>query len=227
LSETFEEFKNSFSYGTRTDLSFKFLKSLSNEDASKFFSELLDEVGGLFDGEPTDSVIDLVYRWQVKAYTPKPGAKRNYVYDDRPFTPLGKELSDTTVGLVTSSGHFAADDPPSDSRAHLQQHETITQIGEYLRNAPDLSEIRTGTASEDIIVRHPGYDVRSAERDHGVAFPMDALSRAALGGRIGRLAEYGYSFVGACSQGRLRKELDGWISRWRQAGVEALFLVPV
>jgi hypothetical protein len=32
--ETFAEFKDSFSYGSRTDLAFKFLKRLSPEDAA-------------------------------------------------------------------------------------------------------------------------------------------------------------------------------------------------
>ena len=34
--ESFDEFKGSFSYGSRTDLNFKFLAGLSEEDAARF-----------------------------------------------------------------------------------------------------------------------------------------------------------------------------------------------
>jgi hypothetical protein len=41
IPESFEGFKNSFSYGSRTDMNFKFLKNLSEEDAAQFFQDLL------------------------------------------------------------------------------------------------------------------------------------------------------------------------------------------
>ena len=227
MSETFEEFKNSFFYGSRTDLSFKFLKALSEEEAGEFFSQVFTEVGALYDGATPERLIDLVYEWQVKAYQPKPGIKRSYLYEDRPFHPLSKPLRETTVGLVTSSGHFAGDDPPSDSRAHQDQEQTVTQIDEFLKRAPDLSEIPINASAEGIVVRHPGYDTRSATRDFGVSFPFQVLADEAARGKIGALSANAYSFVGACSQGRLRKELDHWLDRWQSAGIEALFLVPV
>lgn len=48
-SESFEAFKNSFSYGSRTDLNFKFLTNLSNEDAARFFQELVWKVADSFE----------------------------------------------------------------------------------------------------------------------------------------------------------------------------------
>ena len=39
--ESFEDFKKSFSYGSRTDLNFKFLAKLSDDQAAKFFQDLL------------------------------------------------------------------------------------------------------------------------------------------------------------------------------------------
>ena len=39
--ETFEEFKNSFSYASRSDMNFKFLKSLSEQEAGDFFQDLI------------------------------------------------------------------------------------------------------------------------------------------------------------------------------------------
>ncbi|MFB3043991.1 MAG: glycine/sarcosine/betaine reductase selenoprotein B family protein [Acidimicrobiia bacterium] len=227
-TESFEEFKDSFAYGARNDLSFKFLKGLSSDEAGEFFSRLLEEVGELFDGTSTDRLIDLVYKWQVRAYQPEATAKRTYVYEDRPFTPLAKPLSETTVGLVTSSGHFVSGDDPSPlDQDDMTQDWAIAQITEFLRAVPVLSEIPRDLSAEEIRVRHPGYDIRSVSRDLDVALPRTPLIKAEHTGRIGRLAPNLFSFVGACSQGRLNNELDDWVQLWKSEGIEALFLVPV
>ena len=226
-AETFEEFKNSFSYGSRTDLTFKFLKALNPEEAGEFLSTLLHEVGALFDNPSPENLIDLVYEWQVAAYQPRPDADRPYVYEDRPFHRLTKPLGETTVGLVTSSGHYTSDDPPPDDQIDLSQDEAISQIGDFLRRAPHLSEIPIDSSAEEVLVRHPGYDIRSVSHDPGVALPIPLLVEADQDNRIGQLSSVAYSFVGVCSQGRLNNELDDWIARWKTAGIEALFLVPV
>jgi hypothetical protein len=226
-AESFADFKDSFSYGARTDLTFKFLKGLDPEAASEFISTLFREVGALLDDPSPDRLIDLVYEWQVRAYQPQPDAKRPYVYEDRPFHQLDKPLSETTVGLLTSSGHYTADDPPPDDRIDLSQDEAISLISDFLRRAPYLSEIPVSIPAEEVLVRHPGYDIRSVSHDPGVALPIPLLIEADHDDRIGRLSPTAYSFVGACSQGRLRKELDEWVARWKTAGIEALFLVPV
>ncbi len=227
-TESFTEFKDSFSYGSRNDLSFKFLKGLSSDEAGEFFIRLLGEVGDLFDGTSTDRLIDLVYEWQIRGYQPDATAKRPYVYQDRPFTPLAKPLSETSIGLVTSSGHFVSGDDQSGLEGDdLTQDWAIARIGEFLRATPILSEVPKDLPAEEIRVRHPGYDIRSVSRDLGVALPRLALIEAERDGRTGWLAPFLYSFVGACSQGRLKNELDDWILRWKSQGIEALFLVPV
>jgi D-proline reductase (dithiol) PrdB len=225
--ESFEDFKNSFSYGSRSDLSFKFLKALQPEEAAEFIGHILREVGNLYDDPTSERLIDLVYDWQVKAYQPGPGAKRHYVYDDRPFQGLARPLGDATVALVTSSGHYIADDPPPHDPDHMTQDEAMSRIDEFMRRPPHLSEIPVDVPADDLRVRHPGYDIRSARHDSEVTLPLSSLRDAERQGRIGRLAPTAYSFVGACSQGRLRQELDGWVERWKSAGAEALFLVPV
>lgn len=60
-----------------------------------------------------------------------------------------------------------------------------------------------------------------------LAFPRTVLVEAEQERRIGRLADELFSFVGACAQGRIRSEAPRWVERWKEAGVEALFLVPV
>lgn len=227
-TESLDEFKDSFSYGSRNDLSFKFLKRLDTDDAAEFLRLVLLEIGELFDGAPPDRLIDLAYRWQVQAYTPGPDEKRPFTYDDRPFTPLTGALSDTTLGLVTSSGHFQdGDDPAPFESTDMTQDEAIGHIDDFLRAAPDLSVIPRDTPEASLRVRHPGYDIRSVSRDPGVALPRDLLVEAEAEGLLGRLSNDIYSFVGACAQGRVRRETPIWVDRWKTAGIEALLLVPV
>jgi hypothetical protein len=227
-TESFEEFKDSFSYGPRNDLSFKFLKRLSAEQAGEFFRQMLFEIGDQFDVASSDRLVDLVYDWQVKAYEPGESVKRPYVYDDHPFTPLTKPLDSTTIGLVTSSGHYVNGcDPSPFGMTDMTQEQAIERVDDFLRSVPELTTIPRDTPDSSLRVRHPGYDVRSASRDPGVAFPRSALIDAEQDGRIGRLADELYSFVGACAQGRIRNEAPRWVERWKQAGIEALFLVPV
>jgi hypothetical protein len=109
----------------------------------------------------------------------------------------------------------------------LSQDEAISQISDFLRRAPHLSEIPIDSSAEEVLVRHPGYDIRSVSHDSGVALPIPLLAEAEEDGRIGQFSSTAYSFVGVCSQGRLHNELDDWITRWKGAGIEALFLVPV
>ena len=101
--ESLEDFKNSFSYGTRTDLSFKFLKKLSAADAGEFLRQLLEEVGASLDHGDITRLHDLVYEWQVRGYMPARDAPTQWSYEDGPLTNLGKPLADCTVGLLTSS----------------------------------------------------------------------------------------------------------------------------
>ena len=53
MGESLEEFKDSFSYGSRGDLSFKFLKKLSADDAGEAIRQMLEAIGATFDsGSP-------------------------------------------------------------------------------------------------------------------------------------------------------------------------------
>lgn len=225
---SFQDFKDSFAYGSRNDLSFKFLKRLDVDEAAEFLRLVLCEVGELFDGAPPDRLIDLAYKWQVKAYQPRPGEKRPYTYEDRPFTRLGGSLTELTVGLVTSSGHYRADDDPTPFGIEdMTQTEAMERIDDFLRATPQLTSIPRDTPESSLRVRHPGYDIRSVSRDPGVAFPRALLIEAEEDGLIGGVSEDLYSFVGACAQGRIRNEAPAWVESWTKAGIEALFLVPV
>jgi len=228
-SETFEEFRKSFSYGDRSDLDFKFIKSLSDDEAAQFLAELLAHIGDAYDHARLADIIDHVIDWQARAYTPAPDAKRTWVYEDGPFTAPAKPLADSRVALLTSSGHFAHDDDPEPfGVVGMTQQEAEDRISEFLKVPPELSQVPVSSAPNELRVRHGGYDVTSAGLDHNVTFPLDVLHELQADGVIGELHSEAYSFMGAAAQMRLQKETaPEWAEMLRDAEVDVVLLVPV
>jgi hypothetical protein len=224
--ESFEDFKNSFSYGSRTDLNFKFLAKLSDQEAADFFQELLWKLGDSFDDGSLSRIAGHVLAWQQKSYS---NAKKNFTYDDGPFTPLTKPVSQSRLALITSSGHFVAgDDPKPFGVTNMTQLEAIERIEEFVKEAPSLSSIPMNTPHEQLRVRHGGYDIRSAQADPNVALPLEILRELRSDGYIGELARQAYSFVGACAQRRLLKRNGPqWVDFLKAGEIDAALLVPV
>ena len=225
-TESFQEFKNSFSYGSRTDLNFKFLKGLSEEDAGRFFQELLWKLGDSLNDGDFKRIVDHVYAWQVRGYTRK---NEKWTYDDGPFTPLKKPLADSRVALLTSTGHFVeGDDPKPFGIDNMSQIEAIERIGDFIKTEPALSAIPITTPNEQLRVRHGGYDIRGVQADPNVAFPLERLQELQQEYVIGEVAPNAYSFVGACAQlPLLKKTGPQWVEMLKQQQVDAALLVPV
>ena len=223
-NETFSEFKNSFSYGYRSDLSFKFLKGLSDEETAVFIQTLFTKVVDAMDSGEWLPVAEHVIAGQKRSYN-KPGS---FAYDDAPFAPLPKPLRQLKVGLLTSSGHFVAgDDPRPFGEENMTQFEAMVRISDFLREAPTLSTIPMDTSAEQLRVRHGGYDIRGSAADPNVILPLTHLQTLAAAGAIGELAENAYSFVGAAAQTPLmKKSAPQWAEMIKQQGIEAMVLLP-
>ena len=106
--ESFGDFINSLNYGKRTDLNFKFLAKLDPEQAAQFIQGLLWNLGDSFIEGNLKKTMKHVYDGQIEAYN-KTG---KWIYDDGPFTPLGKPISESRITMLSSSGHFVAGDDP-------------------------------------------------------------------------------------------------------------------
>ncbi|MEN8239287.1 MAG: glycine/sarcosine/betaine reductase selenoprotein B family protein [Actinomycetota bacterium] len=227
--ESLESFRLSFSYGTRSDLNFKFFKSTTDDDAASFLQELLHRLGDAYDTGDVGPLIEAAYQAQVRGYTPAPGAPPpKFSFEDGPFAPVSTAVENATVGLVTTSGHFVAgDDPQPLGEPAMTQEGAEKRIGELLSSAPSLSEIPSDTPTRDLRVRHGGYDIRSALRDPNVTFPIDRLREADEDGRVGSISSTFFSFHGATSHGKLRQELPAWIERIHAEDVDVMLLVPV
>jgi len=228
MTESFADFRESFYYGSRSDLSFKFLKSMSDEAAAEFLQQLLFEVGEAYDTGDVSTILDLALQAQISGYQPDPDTPPRWTYSDRPFAPLPKPLSESRLGLLTSSGHFVAgDDPEPFGVKDMTQAEAEDRINEFLREAPTLSAIPRDTPGDELVVRHGGYDPRAARRDFNVTFPRDGLVAAEKSGRIGSLADTLYSFPGATAQGRVKQLATEWAEQIGNDAIDVMLLVPV
>ena len=223
--ETFDDFRSSFSYGSRSDLLFKFLKSGSEQLADEFLQELLSLTGDLIDdGEPTASV-EAIVRAQTAAYA----GTDNFEYEDKPFTPLPKPVSESKIALLTTTGHFVeGDDPNPFGIEDLTQEQASKMTADFGRANPELSEIPTSTPREQTHVRHGGYDIRATAADRNVSLPIDRLNELAEEGVIGEFISPAFSFGGLASQLRLKKQrAHEWAEQVKAAGAEAAVLLPI
>jgi hypothetical protein len=226
VGETFDEFRRSFSYGSRGNLNFKFMKSMSEADAAAFLATVLQQLGDAYDTGDVSPMIETAIEAQIAGYAPKPAdMPPMFEFDTGPFAVANTPVRKATIGLLTTSGHFLEDDDPEPEG--MTQAEAVDRISESLRGTPILSEIPRTSDVDSITVRHGGYDITSAEIDPNVSFPIDRLNELEQDGTIGALPSTYFSFPGATAQGRLKRELGGWIDRIKEENVDYMLLVPV
>jgi hypothetical protein len=216
----FREFRESFYYADHADMQFKFLARMEDDEAADLIAQILAGLGEAFDTGEMAPLRELVQQGQAGAYandaTPQ--------VDDAPFTASPPELRDARLLLISAGGVFRRDDDPMGPDGPSQR-ESLKLIKDFLRGVPTLSEIPVDTTDAELTARHPGYDATTAQRDPGTVFPLDVLRGLAQQGRIG-LADTHYSFVGATSQTRLRKEVAAaWAQRFVAEEVDGCLLV--
>ena len=225
--ETFEDFIKSFFYGSRSDLTFKFMADYSEEQASDFLRGLFATLVDAVDDNDLDAVKDAVMAGQIQGYSS--GQLNGFTYETGPFTPMKKPVAKAKLSLLTSSGHFVAgNDPRPLGVADMTQAEAEARIMEFIKEPPQLSVIPFDTPGDRLRVRHGGYDIRGAHKDPNCALPLERMNELRDKGRFRALTPDAYSFVGACAQKRLLKEtLPGWATSMKETGADAVVLVPV
>lgn len=230
-SESVEELRRSFFYGSRSNLNVKFAKDLTDAEFGDFLTELFAATAEMTDGGPPEAVVDVVYRWQVQGYAGHLGDPENFPHrkDDTPFAPMTKPLAETRVMVLTSSGHFVdGDDPQPFGVVDMTQAEAEDRITEFVRAEPSLSAIPVDTPAERIRVRHGGYPVQAAVADHQVVLPLAHLRSMVADGFIGGLTDNAYSFVGATAQGHIKRTFGpAWAQLAKDQGADAVLLVPI
>ena len=226
--ETFADFAASFSYGSRSDLTFKFLAGLPEQKAAEGIRRVLEEAGALLDHGDPAPLAALIAELQGVAYGRR-GVATRYHYPDAPFTRPARPLAESRVALLSSSGHFAAgDDPEPFGVENMTQGEAERRISDFLKAPPTLSSIPIDIPAAELRVRHGGYDVRGARADHNTAFPIDRLRELLAAGVIGDLLPDAFSFTGAAAQGRIIRDAGpAWAEMLAEREVDVVLLVPV
>lgn len=230
-TETIEDLRRSFSYGSRSNLDFKYLKDLTDDEFGNFLGDLLAAVSQTIDDGDAERVARVAYEWQITGYSGHLGDPADFPHrhDDVPMARLTKPLSESTLTLLTSSGHFVdGDDPEPFGVKNMSQAEAESRIGEFIRTPPTLSTIPTDTPTDHLRVRHGGYPVRAVASDHQVALPLEHLRDLEVAGVIGAVSADAYSFTGATSQVRLKKEMaPAWAERLKEEGTDVVLLIPL
>ena len=136
--------------------------------------------------------------------------------DDVPWTPLDRDLSDSTVSIVTTAGLHLRDDKPF-NRDHPGGESTYRII-------PSDSD------TADIVQSHfsIGFDRTAIYRDINITFPIDRMRELVEQGEIGGLAPNNYSFMGALRDCTIIAEQTGpeVAQRLKDEGVNLVFLTP-
>ena len=223
--ETFEDFIQSFFYGSRSDMSFKFLEHLSEEDSSDFLCALFRDIIDALDDNDLKIIKKRLVQGQIKGYE----KQANFDYDNGPFHRPQNSLPQMKIALFTSSGHFMKSDPPTYlGIPDMTQAQAEEHIFDFLKEEPVLSKIPLDASPDQLTAIHGGYDTRASRKDPNVAFPWQILKEFQKTGVIKDLTKYAYSFVGACSQKRLiKKTLPRWEEELSKESPDAVLLVPV
>ena len=96
-----------------------------------------------------------------------------------PYTPYEKELSETTIALVSTAG------------VHLKTQEPYDVEGDA-----SYRVIPSTTAAADLMVTHSHYDHDLADQDINCVFPIDRLRELAAEGAIKAVSPDFYGMMG-------------------------------
>jgi D-proline reductase (dithiol) PrdB len=222
---TLKDFAASLYHARRADNSFKFLKNFSEEDLANFLQGLLRQVGDAIDDGSTDALARFVEQGQVAAYVPTQiTTPFRPDFPDAPFAPMHKPLREATVALF-SSGAIYLDSQEPYYPAELTYEQAVRDVRKATERFPSLRLIPAETPEERLCVGHVAYDIRAAQKDINVIFPLTLLRELAQEGVIGSLAQRSYSYHGLTNIPRLMQEsAPQWAQMLKHDGVDAVFL---
>ncbi len=218
-------YASSLYHAERADNFFKFLKNLSEEDLASFLQGLLQQVGDAIDDGETTALTRFVQQGQVEAYLPTQTVTPfRPDFPDAPFAPLRKPLREATIALFTSGAIYRDDQDPF-YPADMTYEQAVRNVRKVGERFPSLRVIPAETPEERLRVGHVAYDIRAAQKDINVIFPLTRFRELAKAGSIGALAERNYSYSGLTNLPRLINETaPQWASMLKDDGVDAVFL---
>jgi len=133
-----------------------------------------------------------------------------------PWSPLEKELHDSTVALVTTAG------------VHLKGQAPFDMANS--EGDASFRELPSDTPKEEYMITHDYYDHSDADKDINVVFPIDRLMELAGEGRIGAVASLNYGFMGHTSGAKLDMLIEdtgpALAVKLKEAGVDVVIFTP-
>ncbi len=168
--------------------------------------------------DPDDEPI--AYRARVREYYLALGYEKPYQwahYEDVPFTPLPRPLSQCNVALVTTAAPFKPEAGEQGPGAQYNGAAKFFSVYEFDANG-----------SPDLRISHIAYDRQHTHaKDTNTWLPLLQLQAARDEGLIGRLAERGYGLPTNRSQRATNeKDCPDLLARLKVSGVDAVVLVP-
>ena len=131
-------------------------------------------------------------------------------FDTQPWV-VGPPLNQRRIAIVSTAGLHKRDDRPFTSLS-----------GEYRIIPGDI-------AANDLVMSHisTNFDRSGFQQDWNVAFPIDRLRDLADKGKIGSVADFHYSFMGATDPMQMEPMARDMARLFRQDQVDGVLLVPV
>ena len=137
-----------------------------------------------------------------------------------PWTPLRKQLSESTVAMISTGGIALKTDRPFDQEGERQN----PWWGD-----PSYRILPNTATEQDVRLYHLHIDPRYGEQDLNCMFPLQRLKELEAAGEIGRSAARHYSFMGYILRPEklLQETTPQIIRNLQEDQVDAVVLVPV
>ncbi|HSA77519.1 MAG TPA: glycine/sarcosine/betaine reductase selenoprotein B family protein [Nitrospirota bacterium] len=135
---------------------------------------------------------------------------------DIPWTPVTKDLGESTVAVVTTAGVHHQDQEPFNMTDH--------------DGDPSWRVIDLRRPLSSLMITHDYYDHADADRDINIVFPVERLKEFEQEGLIGRVADLHYGLMGHITGrhiltliGTTAREIAG---RLKSDKVDIVLLIP-
>lgn len=152
----------------------------------------------------------------------RPGFEAMPMQEDEPvWSPLTLPVQQATIALLTSAGLYV--------KRRQQPFEEERERQNPLWGDPSFRAIPRDVRQEEIAASHLHLNTRDFYVDFNVALPIRRFEELEAEGKIGRLADEHYSFMGYQERGCAEWQTNYGpevARRLKDAGVHALVLAP-
>ncbi len=122
------------------------------------------------------------------------GRYQSLSYDNTPWIPLKKPLSEAKVAFVSTAG------------IHLESDQAFDMTNK--NGDPTLRSFPKKTNPKELTITHDYYNHADANQDINVVFPFLALEKCLKLGLFKELSEFFYSFMGHIEGKQIKTLLD-------------------